>query len=820
MTCLLVVKLLRDLRATWTRVVLMVVAISVSLVVFSAVLYTCGIADREISRGYLSTNPASATVLLDRGVDAGQMAAIAAEARTRPGIIDATARTQFTTQIQHAGGRWRANPLQIFVAAPDDQMRIARFEVEQGSWPPAAGDILIDRDTLTLLDLSVGDTVVVKTPSGAPARLRVAGVAHDPSLAPASQEQKGYGFLSAASLPLLGEPAVLDEVKIQVTDRPGQATPSRDRTVIAAAGRDLGDWLQRTRGLAVREVQVPQPYAHPHKGQLDALLLALLVFGAAALLLSAILVATMLNGLFTQQIPQIGIMKATGARTALIARVYLLMTLAVAVTATALAVVPGVLISRAWVPAILTGLLGMDAASLVAPWWTYVVVLAAGLVLPPLMALIPLVKASRTTVRAAIDHHGLGSGSSAPTRLDAWLGRLPGLDRALLMALRNTIRRRARFLLSVGLLASAGALFVAGLSTLAGVQAVPEQAKQHRHWDVEVQLTAPTSAATLASTVQRIPHIGRVEAWTVAPAGVAEPGRIGITRTYPDQGHGSVAVTAIPAGTTMMTPPRLLEGRWLQPGETGAVVLNQIARANTIPDIRAGDTVQLSVGGHPTTWRVVGIAEEMFVGTGAYVTTDGYAQATGRPDQANVLRIATDRHDEQTRTAVADTVERVLTDASVKVRSAASIGQMETASTGHLLPITVILLAIAVAMGVVGCIGLASTMSVNVLERTREFAIMHAIGARAATVRRLVIAEGIFTALASCLAAAVPALALTAAMGAGLGNLFMYAPLPFRVSLPAVGIWIAVVVLGATLATTAPASRASRLTVREALAYL
>ena len=137
-----------------------------------------------------------------------------------------------------------------------------------------------------------------------------------------------------------------------------------------------------------------------------------------------------------------------------------------------------------------------------------------------------------------------------------------------------------------------------------------------------------------------------------------------------------------------------------------------------------------------------------------------------------------------------------------------------------MLPIIMIFLALAIAMGVVGCVGLSSTVSTNVLERTREFGVMRAIGASAATVRRLVIAEGIFIALVSCIVAAIPTLLLTAVMGAGFGNMFLYAPLPFQISVPATLIWIVVVVLGAALATLAPASRASRLTVREALAYL
>jgi putative ABC transport system permease protein len=131
-----------------------------------------------------------------------------------------------------------------------------------------------------------------------------------------------------------------------------------------------------------------------------------------------------------------------------------------------------------------------------------------------------------------------------------------------------------------------------------------------------------------------------------------------------------------------------------------------------------------------------------------------------------------------------------------------------------------IVLAIAIAMGVVGGIGLASTMTTNILDRTRELGVMHAIGARPKTVRRIVVAEGIFLALTSCLVAILPALALTSILAAGLGNLFMDAPLPFRVSMLSVGIWLVLAILGAALATDAAATRASRITVREALAYL
>jgi putative ABC transport system permease protein len=796
----------------------MVVAIAVCLAAFGGVLFAWAAAARETSRAYMGTEPASATILLDRPIDAQRMAAIAAQARWRPGVIEATGRTQFTSDSVQVNGQARKVPLQVFVAAPDDPMRMARFFPRQRRWPPSPGELFVGADSLALLGVAVGDTVTVETPSGQRVRLRVADAVYDPSLSPSPQEQTGRGYLSAASLPGPGGQAGLDQLKLQVAD-PGQTRSSRDRDAIVAVAGEVGRWLQRDYALAIREIQVPKPYAHPHQWQADALLGSLLAGGVAALLLATILVAVMLNNLFTQQIPQIGIMKAIGARSGRIGRLYLAMTLLVALGATLLALPAAVLLARVAVGQFL-GFLGIQAGSLAAPGWTYVVVLAVGLGLPPLLALPPLVKASRTTVRAAIDHHGGGANPSGATGVLARLGRLRRLDRGLLMALRNTVRRPARFLLSVGLLATAGTVFVAGMSLSAGTQAILDEQKQQRTWDVDVQLASPAAVDKVATLVGRLPDVSRVEGFNVTPAGVAGPGQVPVTRTYPDQGHGRVSLTALPAGTTTFTRPKLLEGRWLNPGETGAVVLNQITRNNTLPDVGAGDSVQLLVGGKPTTWRVVGLAEEKGGGSAVYATAEGFAAATGQPPRANQLRIATDRHDEQTRQAVADAVNTALTDASIRVKSAASISRMEAISEGHLGPVILILVGIALPLGVVGVIGLASTMSANVLDRTREFGVMHAIGALPKAVRRIVVAEGVFLALASLLVAALPTLGLTAVLGAGLGNLFFSAPLPFRVSLPAIGIWTVLVVLGAVLATDAAATRAARLTVREALAYL
>ena len=183
MSGLLTLKLRRDLRASWSRFVLMVVALAVSLTVFGAVLLAWAAIDRETTNAYLGTEPASATIVLDEAINADQMAAIAAQARGRPQVIEATGRAQLTSEVE-VNGRLREVPLQVFVASPDDPMRLATFEIKQGGWPPGRGELLIGQDSLDLLGVGVADTVVVTPPGGEPVRLQVAGTVYDPSLAP------------------------------------------------------------------------------------------------------------------------------------------------------------------------------------------------------------------------------------------------------------------------------------------------------------------------------------------------------------------------------------------------------------------------------------------------------------------------------------------------------------------------------------------------------------------------------------------------------------------------------------------------------------
>jgi len=130
-----------------------------------------------------------------------------------------------------------------------------------------------------------------------------------------------------------------------------------------------------------------------------------------------------------------------------------------------------------------------------------------------------------------------------------------------------------------------------------------------------------------------------------------------------------------------------------------------------------------------------------------------------------------------------------------------------------------LLLVMAVLLAVVGGLGLAGTMSINVLERTREIGVLRAIGATDRAVLWIILAEGLLIGLISWALAVVVAVPLSAALSRAVGLALLQTPLRYAFSFGGVVIWLGLVIVLAAVASLLPAWNASRLTVRDVLTY-
>lgn len=784
-------KLVRDVRAEPGRIALMVAAVALSLAALGAVLGARAILTREIAAAYLGTRPADATLELAGDVDASTVAAV----RALPGVAEAEARDVVVARAR-VGEGWRR--LLLFVVDDFGDLRLNRFRAVRGAWPPPDGAMLIERSAAGMLEADVGGRVWVKPPGGPGREVEVAGVVHDPGLAPAWQERSGYGYVSRATLAALGEGPALHELRVAFAPAPATTAEAEARAADLAASL-------AARGLPVRELQVPPLRQHPHQRQMGTILAMLLSFAGMALVLSGVLVATSLAALLARQVREIGVLKTLGATAGQVARLYAALVGAVGLAALALALPAGMLGARGLARTV-SGLLNFDPGSLAIPHEVLAAVAGAGVAVPLLLAAIPIARAARRTVREALDDHGVAAYD--PRAVLAVTAALP-------RPLREPARRPARLALTVGLLAVGVAMALTAIQVKDGWEANVAKVYTTRSYDTEVLLNAPAPAA-LAHRLAALPGVRAAEAWGYVPAALGRPGEIDVVRTYQDRGHGSLVAMGPPPGTALVSFP-LRAGRWLEEADRGgdAVVLNHVAAAQ-LPGLRPGDPVRLSLGGRLTTWRLVGIVEEIGAGGIAYVSDASLAQATGTAGQARLLRVATIADGPERARARAG-IEAALDAAGASVQSVLPLAELRTAMGDHVLVLVRVLLAMAGILGAVGALGLVAAVGVSVAERTREIAVRKTLGATPALIRRLLLAEGLAVAALGYAAGGALSVPLTLLVGRIVGALGFVAPLPLVLSAPAAVVTLAVGAIVTTVATLLPAHAASRLVIREAL---
>lgn len=775
-------KIVRDLRASWGRTLFMIVALAAGLTSLGTVLTMQGVLRREMARNYLEGRPASATFDVGPG---GVSDALLEQTRERPEVAAAERRATLTARFRHPDGPWRA--AKLFVLEDFERTSVARLGWEAGASVPSDRGVLIERSALMVVGASIGDVVELAAVGGEPLEVTIEGAVHEPALAPAVTEQAGYFYATPRLLGRLSPDAPLDELRILVREQPLNAT-SVEQQVVA-----VGRWLV-DEGVELHEVRVPPPGQHPHQAPSDTVLVVLAIFALLTAVLSAVLCAALLSTALARQVREIGVLKALGAGRREIRRLYAAMLLVISGCALLLAAPLIHHASHAAIDAI-AALLNFEIASYEPPSWVHATVLLSAVALPLLTGAPAIVRASRASIRRTLGEHG-----AAPPRRPV-RGRVRNM--LVRTATTNMSRSRRRFLLTVALLGIGGAVFVGAASLADGWERMTLKVLETRHYDVELELAHPPGEPELRD----LPSAERVELWGRAPATLAHPSGLPISRTYPDGGHGSLWVLGAP-DDMQLVDVEVREGRWLRPDDASAVVLNQLAAARGETKT-VGDRVTLMVEGRALDLEVVGIVDEVAAPAVAYVRARTFAEQTGQ--QPRVLRV---------KTTDVDAVQRSLSARGAAIVSAVPLQLLFNAMGEHVVVLIRLLLGLAVLMAVVGVLALASTMSTNVVERTREIGVLRAIGARPRHVRGLLLLEGSLTAATSLPLMLLVAIPTAAIVGEVIGRLAFRLPLPLDVSWTAAMLWAFAVMVLSVPASLVPVRSVERSSVREALTHV
>ena len=519
--------------------------------------------------------------------------------------------------------------------------------------------------------------------------------------------------------------------------------------------------------------------------------------------MSVILVTNTMTSLITQQIDQIGMIKAVGGTTGAILKIYLSTVLIYGLLAFIISVPPGAIIAfgiSKW----FLNLFNIDYEVFQVSLRAIAYQAAAATVIPLLATLWPVLAGAAITVRAAIATYGLG-GDFGFSWLDRTVERVGQrlLSSSYAIALGNMFRRKGRLTLTLLALVAAGTMFLIVMSLSASITYTLDNDMNRRGFDVRIGFDDEQRNNRVMAMARSVPGIEEAELWFVHPAAILKEGQ----RTK-EAGVGA-QIVGIPAGSRMYKP-MIVAGRWFQPGDDRVIVISQETAEDN--GIRVGDTVTLNLFElGDAEWRVIGLFQVIFGGgfeaEPIYAPLETVATITKQHNEGTRLLVRTVSSDpeliRQTNKQLKDLYET--RQMEINVFATGTTPEDREFAISQFNVTTTMLLALAVIVALVGGIGLMGSLSISVVERTREIGVMRAIGARSSTIMGMFMMEGVLQGLFSWLAALPISFFLGRPLANALGQTMFDANLDYQYNFGAVLTWLIIILIISSLASILPA---------------
>lgn len=710
--------------------------------------------------------------------------------------------------------RYRTSPdaawtLGTLVQRPDfDDQTYDVIALRAGNWP-ADGAIGVERLSSQYFDVAIGDEVEFEI-GGEATIFPVNGLIRHPFVQPPLFGGQAHFFTDAAGLAEFGIPE----------GRFGQLLVRIEPYSLEQAQQVAGDIRSRLagQGYGVAVTLYQDPDLHWGRQFVEGINLILMIMAVVSLFLSVMLVLTTLTALITQQTDQIGVIKAIGGQRGVIIQMYLAVALIYGLLALLIAVPLGALFAYGMARWYLD-LFNIEYTSFQVSTLAVAVQIGMAFLAPAVAALWPVLKGANISVREAIASYGLG-GDFGFSRLDRWVDHIGErlFSTPVAAALGNMLRHKERLALTVGVLVVAGVMFIVIMSLISSVTLTLDNEMARRDYDLRIGFTRAQEADELLAIAEGIEGVDSAQVWYSRNATILRAGE----RLQDSAGLGA-QLTGAPAGEARYTPI-ITAGRWLEPGDGQVVVISQeTAEAN---NIAVGDAITLDVGDlGDAQWQVVGAYRVVygggFVTEAIYAPLDAVAEVTGQDGLGTQVLVQTATQDLAQVTAVADDLKAAYEAAGMAVDFYTTSIKLEERqfAANQFDTVVWMLLGLAMLVATVGGIGLMGSLGIGVVERTREIGVMRAIGAQSRIIMGLFMLEGVLQGLISWALAVPIAFAVGGPLARLLGQTMIDVDLDYAFNLPAVFIWLATVLVIAALFSTGPARNATRISVRQSLAY-
>jgi putative ABC transport system permease protein len=380
------------------------------------------------------------------------------------------------------------------------------------------------------------------------------------------------------------------------------------------------------------------------------------------------------------------------------------------------------------------------------------------------------------------------------------------------LSLRNTFRRPGRVVLTMLTLTIAGAFFIMIFSTQNSFIKTLDKIFSGFGYEIQVVFEQQQRIDEVIPLIESRPKVANAEMWVFRTAETRLPGASGPGSNY------EVFMRGVPSQSPLFNP-ELTAGRMLLPEDQRALLLNQKLAGKM--GVAVGDQVIVDLPNiGETYWTVVGLVFDL---NGrdqntAFANIDTLNRALHNVGRGAVVMVQATQHDLATQQAVEKDLRDYFETQGMQIGyTALAIEDREQASAQFGILVQV-LMVMTILMAVVGSIGLSGTLSINVIERRREIGVMRAVGASSRDVGFVFTGEGLILGITSWLLAVPLGIAASPTFVKILGDVIDF-PAEYYPGTDGVLLWLGIVIILSIFASWLPARRATRISVRESLAY-
>jgi putative ABC transport system permease protein len=791
-----------DLWHNKTRTLLAVLSIAAGVFAVGAIFGMSDLLTTNMDQSHRSVAPPHINIILAQMVDRDTLLNL----KDVPGVegVEPYNNVSVLYKLHSQDTKWRQGV--IHMRGDWVNQKYELVQLREGHWPAQKNEIGVERMAAQFLSVGIGDTITFKI-GNQQRTLPITSLIRHPFVPPPEFEDLAFFFINGEGLERFDIPNnQYDSFYVRVT--PYSSDHAKE---VATA---IKDKLAK-QNIRVAAFVYQDPDKHWGRTFMDGFTLVQEMLAVICVIMSAILVYNTLTNLITQQTNQIGIIKAIGGRTPTIIGIYLVSAFVYGLLALVIALPLGAIVAFS-IARIFLNMFNIDynQFQLSTQAVSYQVVCAVAA--PLLAGLPPVLQGAKITVQQAIASYGLGGKFGS-----GWLDRLvEGIGQRWLpshyaTALGNMFRRKGRLLLTQLVLITAGAAFLMVMSLNSSIAFTLDNIFAREQYDTMIQFRENQRSGQVIALAAPVNGVEHSELHLVQSASMFVAGQL-----IKEAGIGT-NIEGIPADSDFYKP-LIVAGRWIMPGDGRAIVLTRdTAQKN---HIQVGDIVTLNLGElGKDQWQVIGLYEPVFVGgftsDTIYAPLDSLYKTTKKYNQGTLLYVRTTSHTAEFITAVTTQLKNMYENHGLNVVQSQTQPDLRKTNDFQFEIVIWMMLSLSVIVALVGGIALMGALSIGVIERTKEIGVLRAVGARSRTILGIFIMEGVLQGLLSWLVAIPISFLAGPAAANALGQAMFGANLDYRYNWLAVGIWLVVILSVSAVASIIPARSATRISIRDSLAY-